>query len=60
MMIAYPTFSIRTLLITLFGRILVATREIHPGELIFAERPLVVGPAGKFKDVCLVCLKRVQ
>lgn len=39
------------------GRYLVATRDIPPGEIIFEEKPFVVGPSKSSKGlVCLVCL----
>ena len=44
-------------------RILVAKKDINPGELIFSEFPLISGPAKTTSTnsdpVCLICLKRV-
>ena len=39
------------------GRILVATRHIRRGELIFKERPAVVGPYSRTKPQCLTCFR---
>ena len=37
-----------------------ATKKIEPGEIVFEERPLVVGPCKHAKKpVCLVCLSPV-
>lgn len=37
------------------GRLLVATRDIEPGDIIFKERELVVGPSKGTEPVCLGC-----
>ena len=37
------------------GRYLVATRDIEPGELIFEDTPVVVGPSSKSPPTCLNC-----
>ncbi|XP_040579878.1 SET domain-containing protein SmydA-8 isoform X2 [Lepeophtheirus salmonis] len=37
------------------GRYLVANRVIEPGELIFTESPLVIGPHHETKPLCLTC-----
>ena len=38
------------------GRYLVATRDIHPLQLIMTDSPCVVGPPAKTVPVCLECL----
>jgi hypothetical protein len=35
------------------GRILVATRDISPGDIIFREKELVVGPSKGTEPVCI-------
>ena len=51
---------------SVYSRILVATRDIKPGETIFSERPLVAGPAkasdtdGQDITVCIQCLNKVS
>lgn len=42
------------------GRCLVATRKIEPGELIFQEDALTIGPLHDTKPVCLGCLTEVK
>ena len=37
------------------GRILEASRRIEPGELIFRETPLTIGPLHESSPMCLVC-----
>ena len=39
------------------GRILVATRNIRKGELIFKECPAVVGPYSRTRPQCLTCFR---
>ncbi|KAK3856724.1 hypothetical protein Pcinc_036968 [Petrolisthes cinctipes] len=43
-----------------YGRHLVATRDIRAGEVLLKEAPLVVGPKQKSHPVCLGCHKRVD
>ncbi|XP_023337402.1 protein msta [Eurytemora carolleeae] len=38
-----------------FGRYLVATRDIKPGEIIFTDYPMAVGPKQYTRPVCLGC-----
>ena len=40
------------------GRILVATRRIRKGELIFTESPAVVGPYSRSGPQCLQCFRK--
>ncbi len=42
------------------GRCLVATRDVDAGELLFVERPAVVGPLHETSPVCLTCFKKVR
>jgi hypothetical protein len=35
------------------GRILVATRDIQPGDIIFRETQLVIGPSKRTHPVCI-------
>ena len=43
------------------GRILVATRTIRKGELIFRESPAVVGPYARTpRPQCLDCFRLLQ
>ena len=42
------------------GRILVATRDIEPGEIIFKEKEMVVGPCRASKPVCLGNIVRTE
>ena len=37
-------------------RILVATRMVKAGEILFEERPLFKGPAKRSTPICLTCL----
>jgi hypothetical protein len=39
---------------------MLATRAISPGELVFQERAVAVGPFHDTPPVCLACLKRVS
>jgi hypothetical protein len=41
------------------GRCLVAARNIEPGELVFKERPVAVGPLHDTPPVCLTCFQKV-
>ncbi|CAG0896557.1 unnamed protein product [Darwinula stevensoni] len=41
------------------GRYLVATKDLEPGEVIFMDEPLVVGPVQGGTAMCLGCYKRV-
>ena len=41
------------------GRVLRATRDIAPGELVFVEHPLTVGPLHDTAPVCLGCFAQV-
>lgn len=41
------------------GRYMVASRDIQPGELIFAEEPLAVGPNHTSLPCCLDCMNQV-
>ena len=38
------------------GRILISTRNIEAGEVIFEEKPLFSGPAKSSNPICLNCL----
>ena len=38
------------------GRILVATRSMRRGELIFRESPAITGPYSRTRPQCLTCL----
>jgi hypothetical protein len=40
--------------INVFGRHLVALRDLSAGELIFSENPVATGP-GESRSVCIVC-----
>ena len=53
------TYHVTCLLtiILVTGRILVATRHIRRGELIFKERPAVVGPYSRTRPQCLTCFR---
>ncbi|XP_040568467.1 SET domain-containing protein SmydA-8 [Lepeophtheirus salmonis] len=42
------------------GRILIVTRDIEPGEVIFEESPITVGPKQFCQPVCLGCYKNVN
>ena len=42
------------------GRCVVAARDIAPGELIFREEALVIGPNHDTPPLCLSCLKVVN
>ncbi|XP_077295843.1 SET domain-containing protein SmydA-8-like [Arctopsyche grandis] len=42
------------------GRHLIATRDIKQGEMIFKEKPAVLGPKIVSHPVCLSCYKRVK
>jgi len=41
------------------GRLLMASRDIKAGEIIFADTPAAVGPDNNPKPVCLTCYKRL-
>ena len=44
-----------------FGRYMVATRDILPGQLILAEEPIVWGPNTTNRNlVCLGCFRLIQ
>ncbi|XP_042882925.1 SET domain-containing protein SmydA-8-like [Penaeus japonicus] len=43
-----------------FGRYLVAARDIAAGEVVFREAPLVVGPKAGAGPTCLACLKTLS
>ncbi|XP_030378207.1 SET domain-containing protein SmydA-8 [Scaptodrosophila lebanonensis] len=43
----------------IYGRYLVANRELKPGELLITEPPLVIGPCVSADPVCLGCYKPV-
>ena len=42
------------------GRLLLASRDIHPGDVIFREEALVTGPGKTTRPVCLGCLDLVD
>ena len=42
------------------GRCVEAARDIRPGELIFREEALVIGPNHDTPPLCLSCLKVVN
>eukprot|EP00096_Caligus_rogercresseyi_P012954 TRINITY_DN5617_c0_g1_i1.p1 TRINITY_DN5617_c0_g1~~TRINITY_DN5617_c0_g1_i1.p1 ORF type:complete len:550 (+),score=73.83 TRINITY_DN5617_c0_g1_i1:42-1652(+) len=37
------------------GRVLIANRTIQPGELIFREAPIMIGPHHETRPICLAC-----
>lgn len=39
------------------GRFLVANRDVSPGETLFVDAPLVIGPANKSPAACLECFR---
>ena len=41
------------------GRLLVAARDILPGELILTDTAAAAGPDGSCGPVCLTCYKRI-
>ncbi len=41
------------------GRFMVATRDIHPGETIFEDKAIAVGPA-ECSVLCLDCNRKVS
>lgn len=53
--IIYKIFQIRTN--DLFGRYLVASRDIKPGEIVLKESPLISGPSQITAPVCIGCLQ---
>ncbi|EDW66288.2 SET domain-containing protein SmydA-8 isoform X2 [Drosophila virilis] len=44
----------------LFGRYLVANRQLAAGELLITEQPLAIGPCVSCEPVCLGCYRPVQ
>ena len=42
------------------GKCLVATRDIHPGELILRDKPIVESPYTRTRPQCLQCARRVD
>ena len=38
------------------GRMLVAARDLLPGQLVYSEEPLVVGPNQESGPICLGCM----
>lgn len=45
------------------GEHLAASRDIKPGEVIFQEEPLIIGPRSnlsKFHKICLGCCSKVE
>ena len=42
------------------GRVIRATRDITPGEIIFREKEMVIGPSRNIPPVCLGCGRRVN
>ncbi|KAF7285495.1 hypothetical protein GWI33_010593 [Rhynchophorus ferrugineus] len=42
------------------GRYIVARKDIHPGEVIITEQPLVVGPCTDCKVQCLGCYRDLE
>jgi hypothetical protein len=53
-----PVTDIETLLIW-FCRYLVASRDIEPGEIIFADAPFAVGLSSTPNLHCITCFKKV-
>ena len=51
----FVLFSLNHLFINWF-RILVATRNVRAGEVLFQEKPLFLGPAKISTPICLMCL----
>ena len=43
-----------------FGRFLVAQTDLKPGQLIFNESPMIVGPRQLTKPICLGCHKEIS
>ena len=43
-----------------FGRFLVAQTDLQPGQLIFNELPMIVGPRQLTKPICLGCHKEIS
>jgi len=43
-----------------YGRVLVATRDIKPGEVVLKEAPLIKGPSQITGPVCVGCLQAVE
>merc|ERR1711874_424303 len=41
------------------GRLLIASRDISAGEIIFTDVPAAIGPDNNPKPVCLNCYKRI-
>ena len=39
------------------GRYMVASRDLQPGEVIFSEEPLAMGPSHEALPCCLDCMK---
>ena len=50
---SFLSFSIQCILHR-FGRYVVATRDIAPGEVIFTEEPLEIGPNHNNEVLCCV------
>lgn len=48
------------ILLCLFKRYLVASRDLRPGELIMAVDPVVVGPPQGCQPLCLGCYKKLD
>ena len=42
------------------GRFLVAQTDLKPGQLIFNELPMIVGPRQLTKPICLGCHKELK
>ncbi|CAB4059956.1 SMYD [Lepeophtheirus salmonis] len=41
------------------GRHIVASRDINPGEVVFVDRPVVVGPNHEVTPLCITCSEKV-